>query len=68
MTTGVISALSPERKELVPLNNFTFLRVGGVQLSEGDICNMMMMKMMKMMMMMIMMMMMMKMMMVLRSC
>ena len=51
MTTGVISALSPERKELVPLNNFTFLRVGGVQLSEGDFCNMMMMIMMMMMMM-----------------
>lgn len=32
LTTTVFS---PERREAVPLSSFTFLRVGGVQLSEG---------------------------------
>mmetsp|Transcript_19389 Transcript_19389/g.32414 ORF Transcript_19389/g.32414 Transcript_19389/m.32414 type:complete len:398 (-) Transcript_19389:568-1761(-) len=29
------STFSPERRENIPLNSFTFLRVGGIQLSEG---------------------------------
>jgi hypothetical protein len=30
-----LTQFSPERRESVPLSAFTFLRVGGVQLSEG---------------------------------
>lgn len=29
------TVFSPERRESVPLSSFTFLRVGGIQLSEG---------------------------------
>mmetsp|Transcript_8265 Transcript_8265/g.18502 ORF Transcript_8265/g.18502 Transcript_8265/m.18502 type:complete len:339 (+) Transcript_8265:519-1535(+) len=35
-TTSLTNTLfSPERRESVPLSSFTFLRVGGIQLSEG---------------------------------